>query len=185
MAVIIFIFGLAFVYIFVKKDPLIIVSSPTNPVISSENAIVLPTSWLPTATLVPTFVYLPTFTPIPSPTPFVYSTLAPLTSTPQQSQSNPIPVNPPSVNAAPDCSPALDYAAAMHKYYLDSIDYIHSPMIQYYQYLLDEGLRNRDARVILEAQRGLDNENAQINAEKDSENKRYKAERASITANCH
>jgi hypothetical protein len=43
-AVSIFIFGLAVVYIFFKKDPPIIISSPTNPITSSENAIVLPTT---------------------------------------------------------------------------------------------------------------------------------------------
>jgi hypothetical protein len=78
----------------------------------------------------------------------------------------------------------LDYAAAMHKYYLDQIDTIHAPLINLYQSWIDEALRNRDAVGLVDAQRELDNEKAQVKAEKSSENKRYKAEVASLNASC-
>ncbi len=72
----------------------------------------------------------------------------------------------------------------MHQYNLDSIDYIHQPMIDYYQSLIDLASRSRDALGLVQAQRGLAAEQAHVSAEKASENKRYKAERASITASC-
>jgi hypothetical protein len=183
VAIIILILGIAVVYIFVKKDPPIINSSVATSVTSSANIIALPTNLLLTATPVSTFAYLPTSTPIPSPTSFVLAPLERPTQKPQQAQNNP--VNPPSGNAVPNCSAELDYAAAMHQWYLDSIDYIHSPLINYYQNLINEMVADSDALGFVKAQRELENEQAQVNAEKGSENKRYKAERASINANCH
>jgi len=72
----------------------------------------------------------------------------------------------------------------MHQYYLDQIDYIHAPLINLYQSWIDEAARNRDALGMVEAQQKLDNENAQVEAEKTAENKRYKAEQANINASC-
>ncbi len=167
-------------YIFVENSSSIIIASPT-PMITSP--ITSPTRLLPTASPIPTYAYKPTFTPYPTSTSFVLSPLDRPTSTQQPSQSNPI-TNPSSGNSSSGCSAELAYAEAMHQYYLDFIDYIHSPMINYYQQLLDEALRNRDALGVTQAQQGLDNEKAQVNAEKATENKRYKAERAKILANC-
>jgi len=178
------IFGVAILYIFVEKDALTIAATPTNFVTASANIIAPPTNVLATATIIPTYVYLPTSTPLPSPTSFVIAPLERPTSKPQQAQENPAPVNPPAANSAPDCSADLEYAAAMHQYYLDSVDYIHSPMIDYYRYLIDEATRNRDALGLVQTQRGLDNEKAQVEAEKSTENKRYQAERANINSNC-
>ncbi len=72
----------------------------------------------------------------------------------------------------------------MHQYYLDSIDFVHAPAIQYYQSVLETALRNRDARAVLDAQSGLQAVHAQVDAEKAAENKRYNAEKASIKASC-
>jgi hypothetical protein len=134
--------------------------------------------------VIPTYEYKPTFTPLPSPTSFVVGTLFPPTSKPQQAVSNP--ANPPSGSSGSsvDCSSQLNYAAAMHQYYLDVIDYIHSPMIDYYESVIDQATRDRDALALTQAQRGLENERAQVESEKSSENKRYKAEKASINASC-
>jgi hypothetical protein len=190
--VIILILGAATFYLFVERETLIIVASPTNfmasptdVIASSANIIASPTSLLLTETRIPTFVYLPTFTPIPSPTSFVVAPIKRATQKPQQVQNNSAPANnPPSVNSAPDCSAELDYANAMHKYYLDSIDSIYSPMINYYKNLIDEAIRNRDALGIEKAKSGLENEQAQAEADKAAENQRYEAERDNINANC-
>lgn len=72
----------------------------------------------------------------------------------------------------------------MHQYYLDQIDYIHAPLINLYQSWIDEAARNRDALGMVKAQRDLDGEKAQVDAEKTTENKRYKAEQANINSNC-
>jgi hypothetical protein len=181
--VIITIFSFAFVFVFTQTNLSAVNASPTYP---SPTTYVIPSATnLPaTATLIPTFVYNPTFTPIPSPTSFLLTPAQRPTSIPQQSQSNPAPTNPPSAKSSSNCSAELDYAAAMHQYNLDSIDYIHQPMIDYYQSLIDQASQNRDALGLVQAQRGLAAEQAHVSAEKASENKRYKAERASITASC-
>jgi hypothetical protein len=179
-----FMLGFAILYMFVENNKAVIAVSPTSFAASSLNNTALPTQVLPTATLVPTYAYLPTWTPLPSPTSFVVATLVPPTSKPVQAQDNPAPANPPSGNSASNCSSQLDYAAAMHEYYLDQVDYIHAPLISLYQSWIDEAARNRDALGMVEAQRKLDNEKAQVDAEKSAENKRYKAEKASINASC-
>lgn len=192
VTVIFFILGAAIFYVFAGKEDIFTIDtssinfvvSPTESAISPTSIIASPTNLLQTATPIPTFAYLPTFTQIPSPTSFVLSPDEFPAQRPQQSQNNPAPSNPPSANSSPNCSAELDYVDAMHNYYLDSIDYIHSPMIEYYQYAIDEAARSRDALSLVQAQRGLDSENAQVSTEKKSENKRYKAERARIIANC-
>jgi hypothetical protein len=177
-------FSAAIFFMFVEKDTLATAPSPTNFVAFSANSTSLPTQILPTATQIPTYAYVPTWTPLPSPTSFVVATLVPPTSKPQQVQDNPAAANPPSVNSGSSCSSQLDYAAAMHQYYSDQIDYIHAPLVSLYQSWIDEAVRNRDALGVLEAQRKLDNEQAQVKAEKATENQRYKAEQASINASC-
>ena len=181
--VVILVISLGVTYVLIEKNSAIVIASPAS---------LLPTSTLnpsfanlpSTATLIPTFVYQPTWTPPPAPTSFVLTPAKRPTLVPQQSQSNVVPTNPSAGKSGPDCSAELDYAAAMHKYYLDSIDYIHAPMIDYYQNLISQATANRDALGIVQAQRGLAAEKAHVNAEKASENKRYKAERASLNANC-
>lgn len=191
VTIIVIIIGVATMYVFVEKDSPIVsathISFATSPINIIPLSTEIPPTEIPlTATLIPTFAYLPTFTPIPSPTAFLVIPVERPTEKPQQVQNDPAPANnPPAANSAPDCSADLEYADAMHKYYLDSIDYIHSPMINYYLTVIDDAIRNRDALSLDQAQGGLDNEKAQVNAEKNSENKRYKAERASIAANCH
>lgn len=177
-----FIFGFAFLYLFSEEDHVVTVASPTGFVATSNNTTSLPTQILPTATLIPTYVYAPTWTPFPSPTSFVVATLVPPKPESQPAQSNP--VNPPSVSSGSDCSSQLNYSAAMHQYYLDAIDYVHAPLIGLYKSWIDEAAGNRDAVGMVEAQRKLDNEQAQVDAEKSAENKRYKAEKASINASC-
>jgi hypothetical protein len=179
-----FLFAAAILFMFVKKDKVAIAASPTTFVASSANTTPLPTQILPTATMIPTYAYVPTWTPLPSPTSFVITARAPATSKPQPTQGNPAPANPPSANSNSNCSAALEYAAAVHQYNLDVIDYIHSPMIDYYKNLIDQATRDRDALALAQAQRGLDNEKAQVEAEKTTENKRYKAEQASINSKC-
>lgn len=180
---IILILSFGLIYVVIEKSRPIIATSPENiipPVVSSTAGIVATANLLPTTTPIPTYAYLPTATLIPSPTSFV---IAPITIPTSKSSSAPT-ANPNTSNSTPDCSSALDYAAAMHQYNLDSIDYIHSPLISYYQSLIDEAVRNRDALAVVQAQNGLANEEAQVNAEKTSENNRYKAEVANIKANC-
>jgi hypothetical protein len=175
-------FGTAIFFIFVEKDTLVAAPSPTSFAVSSVNHTPLPTQVVLTATLIPTYAYVPTWTPLPSPTSFVLATLVPPSSKPQQAQGNP--ANPPSGGSGSDCSSQLTYAAAMHQYNLDVIDYIHAPLISLYQSWIDEAARKRDALGMVQAQRKLDNEQAQVKAEKAAENKRYKAEQASINASC-
>ena len=178
------IFGAAILLLFVNQEPLVIALSPTSFVPASANIVQAPTQVLPTPTLIPTYAYAPTWTPLPSPTSFVVATLVPPESKPEQAQGNPAPANPSSGSSGSNCSSQLAYAADMHQYYLDAIDYIHAPLISLYQSWIDEAARNRDALGMVEAQRKLDNEQAQVKAEKAAENKRYKAEQASINAGC-
>ena len=175
-------FSAAILFTLVEKDTLVIAPSPTGFLESSANLFAPTSQVFPTATLIPTYAYAPTWTPLPSPTSFVVATLVAPTSKPQQAQSNP--ANPPSVNSGPDCSSQLDYAAAMHQYNLDVVDYIHAPLISLYLSWIDEAGRNLDALGLVKAQRDLDNEQAQVKAEKATENKRYKAEKANINSNC-
>jgi hypothetical protein len=174
--------GAAFLFLFTERDQVVIVASPTRLVAFAVSNTPFPTQVLPTATLIPTYEYKPTFTALPSPTSFVVGTLFAPTARPQQAQSNSS--NPPAASSGSDCSSQLNYAAAMHEYYLDSIDYIHAPLISLYQNWIDEAARNRDALGMVDAQRKLANEMAQVNAEKSAENKRYKAKKASINASC-
>jgi hypothetical protein len=171
-------FGAALLNMFIKRNVVGIVPPPASSVTSSANLIALPT-----VTLIPTYAYAPTWTPPPSPTSFVLPTLVPPASRPQQAQGGSA-GNPPPVNSGSGCASQLAYAAAVHQYNLDVVDYIHSPMINYYQSLLDQALRDRDALAVSQAQQGLKNEQAQVKAEKASENKRYKAEVARINASC-
>ena len=178
------IFGAAILLMFVKQEPLVIAPSPTSFVPSTADIVQAPTQVLPTPTLIPTYAYAPTWTPLPSPTAFVVATLMPPESKPEQAQGNPAPANPSSGSSGSNCSSQLTYAADMHQYYLDAIDYIHAPLISLYQSWIDEAARNRDALGMVEAERKLDNEQAHVKAEKAAENKRYKAEQASINAGC-
>jgi hypothetical protein len=179
-----FIIGAALLFLFAPKDNTVIAAPPTSLAASSANDTPLPTQVLPTATSIPTYAYAPTWTPLPSPTSFVVATLIPPTSKPQQAQGNAPAGNPPVGSSGSTCSSQLTYAADMHQYYLDRIDYVHAPLISLYQSWIDEAARNRDALGMVEAQRKLDNEKAQVDAEKSAENKRYKAEKASINASC-
>jgi hypothetical protein len=176
--------GITILFLLGARDNAVIAAFPTSFDVSSPGNTPLPTQVLPTVTLIPTYAYVATWTPLPSPTSFVITPLPPPTSIPQQAQANPAPANLSSANSASDCSSQLDYAAAMHQYYLDQIDYIHSPLISLYQSWIDEAARNRDAGGLVEAQQKLDNEKAQVKAEKSAENKRYKAEQASINTSC-
>jgi len=178
------IIGFAILYRVGPKNAVVIGPYPTSSVTSSAKLFSTPTEVLSTATLIPTYAYQPTWTPLPSPTSFVVPTLIPPTSKPPPAQGNPAPANPPSSNPVSNCLSQLDFATAMHQYYLDQIDYIHAPLINLYQSWIDEAARNRDALGMVEAQQKLDNENAQVEAEKTAENKRYKAEQANINASC-
>jgi hypothetical protein len=182
-----FVFGVALLFLFVENDNAntAVAVSPTSFVPSSANNTPLPTQVQPAATLIPTYAYAPTWTPLPSPTSFVVATLVPPTAKPQQAQDNPAAAaNPPAASSGSNCSSQLDYAAAMHQYNLDVIDYIHAPLISLYESWIDDATRNRDALSLVKAERELDNERAQVKAEKVTENKRYKAEQASINASC-
>ncbi len=150
--------------------------------VTSTNVLIQPMTLLATSTPIPAYVYHSTITPIPSPTSFVL----PNDTTLQQPQSNPLSVNNSAVNPSTSsiCSANLNNALALHEWYLDSIDYIHSPAINYYQGLINEYLRSRDAVGLIQAQNYLDNEKAQVKAEKASENRRYKAEVANIKNSC-
>jgi hypothetical protein len=108
----------------------------------------------------------------------------PPTAKPDQVVANPGAGNPPAANTGSDCSAQLAYAAAMHQYNLDMIDYIHAPLISLYQSWIDEAARNRDALGMVQAERALDNEKAQVKAEKSAENQRYNAEQTNIKSSC-
>ena len=179
---VLFIFGFAILFILSEKNHTVTAASPTSSAASSANNTSLPTQVQTTPTQIPTYAYAPTWTPLPSPTSFVIATLVPPTPIPQQAQQNP--ANPPSVNSGSNCQSQLDYAAAMHQYNLDAIDYIHAPLISLYQSWIDEAAGNRDALGMVEAERKLDNEKAQVKAEKAAENKRYQAEQANINSSC-
>ena len=178
------IFGFALLYMGSERDQVAVALSPTSFVPVSASTTLLPTEVLPTATAISTYAYAPTWTPLPSPTSFVLPTLVLPTSKPPQAQSNPAPVNPPAGNSSSNCPAQLEYAAAMHRYYLDQIEYIHAPLISLYQSWIDQASRDRDALALVQAQRALENERAQVDAEKASENQRYKAEIANIYSGC-
>jgi hypothetical protein len=178
-------FGAAFMFLFAEKEQVVAAASPTSLVALSASNTPLPTQVLPTPTLIPTYAYAPTWTPLPSPTSFVLPTLVPPTAKPQLAQSNPdTAANPPSGSSGSNCSSQLEYAKAVHQYNLDVIDYIHAPLISLYESWIDEAARNRDALGLVQAERALDSEKAQVKAEKAAENKRYKAEQANINATC-
>ena len=172
--VILFLLGIVIFEVFLKKDPITIVYSPTNSPLPPSFVISVSTKSLSlsTSTSIPSVLKYPTFTPIPSPTSFVL--------TPYKGSNNNGGGNPPSTN----CSANLEYATAMHQYYLDTIDYIHQPMIDYYENLLKQLLESRDGGAMDRATKALNQEKAQIAAEKAAENKRYEAELAYIKANC-
>jgi len=187
LGIIIFLlFGAAIFLLLDKKDPVVVAPTSVSPVPSPANvSVVLPTQAVFTPTAIPTYAYRPTWTPMPSPTSFVVATLVPPTSKPQQAQGgSSADPNPPAVSSGSNCSAQLAYAADMHQYYLDRIDYIHAPLISLYESWIDEAVRNRDALALVQAERALDNEKAQVKAEKAAENQRYKAEQASINASC-
>ena len=174
-------FGAAFMFLFTETEQVVVVASPTGFVALSSSNTPLPTRVLPTATLIPTYAYAATWTPLPSPTSFVLPTLVPPTAKPQLAQNNPAAAaNPPSGSSGSNCAAQLEYAKAVHQYNLDMIDYIHAPLISLYESWIDEALGDRDALGVVKAERALDNEKAQVKAE----NKRYKAEQASINASC-
>jgi hypothetical protein len=179
-----FIFGFVILLMFGKRDNVVIAPVAVSMVAPSASNTALPTQVFPTATLIPTYAYVATWTPPPSPTSFVVPTLVHPTSIPQQAAQSSSSANPPSMNSGSDCSSQRDYATAVHQYNLDAIDYIHAPLISLYQSWIDEAARNRDAVGMVDAQQKLDNEQAQVKAEKAAENKRYKAEVASINASC-
>ena len=178
------IFGAAILLLFVKQEPLVIAPSPTSFVPSSADIVQAPTQMLPTPSLIPTYAYAATWMPLPSPTAFVVATLVPPESKPEQAQGNPAPANPSSGSSGSNCSSQLTYAADMHQYYLDAIDYIHAPLISLYQSWIDEAARSRDALGMVQAERQLDDEKARVKEEKAAENQRYKAEQATINASC-
>lgn len=179
--------GAAAAYIYLASRPVV----AANPVSSNAGVPPIPPSasaqTAPIPTALPTYAYLPTFTPMPAPTSFTWQPTRPAatqkaapTHAPAQ---NPQPAGPSSGSNA-NCTALLDYAAAMHQYNLDMIDYIHAPMIQFYQSQIWQASVDRDALRLVQLQRNIDAEEAQVKAEKASENKRYKAERASIQASC-
>ena len=64
------------------------------------------------------------------------------------------------------------------------IDQIYRPLIDFYQSMLEEAIRDRDALGVVEYQRKLDAQNRQLNAAIKAENQRYQGEVANINSTC-
>lgn len=141
------------------------------------------------------FTFTPTFTPttIPSPnlvfTPFIMPTqiivpsLTPITRG-QSSSPTPIPQQNPTQKAVIDCSPQLNYAKSKHQYNLARIDSIYRPSITYYENLIDQAIRDRDALAVIRYRRELDSIKRQYDAAINAENSRYEGEAAYIKSTC-
>ena len=88
------------------------------------------------------------------------------------------------VKAKPDCSAQYNYIQAVHQYYLDYINYTYNLEISFYQPLLNQALRENDARTIIQIQDEVNQIKAQRDAAIKSENTRYAADKASLNAQC-
>lgn len=151
-------------------------SSPTLP---APTLAFLPS----TVTPIPTYAYRPTSTPIATVTPFPFS--RDYVKPPEYGSS---PLEQPSVGQPPvsqpgsNCAPQLEYAASVHEYELDMIDYIYSPLVQFHESLIEQASRERDALGLVQAQRELKAVRNEMQARVRQENKRYNAEVAAIRA---
>jgi uncharacterized ubiquitin-like protein YukD len=122
----------------------------------------------------PTWTPYPSITPWPSPAP-----LATLTPIPLKIAATSIPIH-----VKPDCSAQYNYIEAIHKYYLDYINYTYDLQISSYQPLLQQALRENDALTIIQIQEEVNQIKAQRDAAIKSENTRYAADIASLNAQC-
>ena len=197
-AAVLLIGGVGVAYVLVTGQPPTVTPSPIGASPAAAAALVLPTISQGTQSPFPTYAYRPTFTPLPSPTGFLFRlpTPPPPTSPPANDSSTnsismppaqqpqPAPAKPASGYTAAYCSALRDYEAELHQYYLDVIDYIHAPMLNYYKQREFQLLGERDALGLVHLQQERDAELAQIQAEKSAENKRYNAEKAKLKATC-
>ena len=127
----------------------------------------------------------PTWTPIPSTTLWsILTMVASTTPTPGRAAFTSAPVYSAPVYVKPDCSAYYNYIEDVHQYELDYINYIYDLQVSYYQPLLQQALRERDARMIIQIQQSVNQINAQRDADINTENARYEAERANLDAQC-
>lgn len=159
---------------------------PTRPPV--ENILFTPTVTESSGSIATRFVVAtPTREIYPSITPvIVIRTNTPVRNPPPQnppSQNNPPPQNPGSQNSN-NCTAQLNYAKSTHQYNLARIQQIYQPLIDFYQSMIDDAVRQRDALKINDYQRKLAAEKQQLNAAISAENKRYQGEVAYIKATC-
>jgi hypothetical protein len=123
----------------------------------------------------------PYYTPIPMLTHLTPTkiSISPTISLPQTVAAYSAPVK-----VKPDCSAQYNYILAVHQYYLDYINYTYNLEISYYQPLLNQALRERDARIIIQIQEEINQIKTQRDAAIKSENTRYAADKASLNAQC-
>ena len=128
----------------------------------------------PTGT--PYYTQIPTLTLVKLPTSI---SISPTISIPPT-----VVVNSAPIRVKPDCSAQYNYIQTVHQYYLDYINYAYNLEISYYQQLLNQALRERDARMIIQIQDEVDQIKAQRDAAIKSENTRYAADKAYLDAEC-
>jgi tetratricopeptide (TPR) repeat protein len=129
-----------------------------------------------TRTKVPTWTPIPSRTLIPSFTAVAINTTVP-TQRRVAATSAPIIVK-------PDCSAQYTYIESLHQYYLDYLNNSYDQTLSYYQSLLDDALRDRDARTIIQIMQQIDQINVQRDSDINTENSRYESDRAYLDAQC-
>ena len=164
----------------------------------TETLIVMPASFIETSTLktspiefhvtpskqptsttrimLPTWTPIPTNTPIPSFTAVVSKTTVP---TPRKVAATSAPKT-----GGSYCSAQYKYIEELHQYYLDYINYTYSQEMSYYESLLQEAVRLRDAREVIRLQQDIDRIKANRDNAINSENSRYAADRAYLDSQC-
>ena len=182
VAIFALILGGVIFYSLFNKIP--IVTSPASTDANQANINIVPATSSATSTPVPTYAYKPTITPYPISiyvlvTPTLNPALIPpLALTGTSFANNPLP------QTITNCLAQLNYASAVHQYYLNSIDSLHAPLITYYQNLIHELKIAHDAPGIAQAESDLAVEENEVKAEKAGEYSRYRADVASINARC-
>jgi len=166
------------------ESPIVMSASSTDPPLPVAS---------PTERPIPTTrIQKPTWTPLPTITPWsILTRIATVTalSTPTpQKLSTPTPkkvvATSPPIVVKPDCSAQYDYIEAVHQYNLNYLNAYYDQVLSSYQSLLEQALRDRDARRVLQLQQQIEQLKAQRDAAINTENARYEADRAYLDAQC-
>jgi hypothetical protein len=198
VVVCLFVFGIGLIYITYRPQLVLENVAPPTEVVpllpkftsSSVQAPAPTIAFTPTSTQLPNVLFTPFV--VTTPTNWIVPSLTPIpinrvsSPIPNPQQQNPPQQNPPqqNTNQQANCTPQLNYAKSTHQYNLSRIDSIYSPLISYYENLLEQALRDRDALAVNQYQRELNSQKNQYNAAVKAENQRYAGEIANIKSTC-